>query len=147
MRSDGIWCNLQMWLFLRATTGPEYSSPERAVLECLAHLVQVNSEKYKTLGTFFIYIKHLLLFISMNEEVHFVFFLTCVSSGCFCYHGCRCLACKCQELKQRRRRDPRSLTCLWLSRAYDNTYKRRLPDKLISEEVMIMFSASRYNVI
>lgn len=43
IRSDGIWCNLQMWTFLRATTGPEYSSPERTKLESIpVHLVQVQ---------------------------------------------------------------------------------------------------------
>lgn len=101
IRFDDIWCNLQMWTCLWATTWPEYSSPERiCTWKCSCSFAANQWSKiWKCWVHFFTYIRYLLLFISMNKKVHFVFFLTCVFSGCCCYNGCCCLASKCQELK------------------------------------------------
>lgn len=113
----------------------------------LAHLLQINGQKYESVGYIF-YLYQVPASLYFNEQK---------SPFCFLFNLCifwllllqwmLLLGKQMSRAKVKREQRPRGSAYQWLSRAYDNIYKRRLPAKLISQEVMIIFSTIRSEVI
>lgn len=54
IRSEGSWCSLQIWTFLRTTALQEYSVTQKNQLDCIpAHSVQIINKKVMTLECIF----------------------------------------------------------------------------------------------